>query len=448
MEKTFSLLTDGFRYIESFTNLERGDFSPRQLRLDRMHRLLDLFGNPQNAFRTIHVAGSKGKGSTSLFIASILSEAGNRTGLYTSPHVSSYRERFTLAGTFLPDELLLSCINDIERVLRSLDVEQLPGSAQPTTFELLTLLGFLAFRQAGCSFAVIETGIGGRLDATNTIIPEASVITAIELEHTEYLGNTLPEIAREKGGIIKDGVPVFIGLQNDEVREVLNNIALDRGSEIKFLHDELLSCVADTGLTGTETALTFRDGFSLKTKLRLLGDFQSENAALAALTVHTLFPRIEIGHYMNGLSKAVLPGRMELISSEPPIIIDAAHTPASVRRILSSFRSLYPSGGILIFGSVIGKNPEQMAETLAGEFETIIISTPGYFKKSDPRAVYEVFKRKSTASRLIESPAKALEYALERSQGKIPILVTGSFYMIAEIRSEVLRIPSTSDSGS
>lgn len=434
--RRFPALSDGFEYIESFMNLERGSFSPRAYRLDRMRFLLALFDNPQHAFKVVHIAGSKGKGSTALYIASILAAYGIKTGLYTSPHVASYKERITCAGEEFSDEFLVSLIERIAEKIEGVPAERFPGGSPPTTFELLTVLGFLAFREADCPWAVIETGIGGRLDATNTVEPEASVITPVELEHTEYLGTTLESIAREKGGIIKHGVPVFVSRQAPEVIEVLSHIASERSSPLTRLADSV-SYRHRLSIGGTGLELAFRDGFSVSATLPMLGAVQAENAALAAAVVRSLFPELDAGTLARGLSAARLPGRMELLSGSPPVLLDAAHTPASVKRLVESFRALYPRGGVLVFGSVLGKDPERMAEVLAPEFDRIVISTPGQFKKSDPEAVYEVFRRRNDRTVFEPAPECAFEAALELSGGE-PVLVTGSFYMIAEIRRLVM----------
>ncbi len=207
MRGAFETPQEVFSWVESFTNLERGNlpFDKRTYRLDRMRRLLAMFDDPDAELAAIHVAGTKGKGSTAALIASVLHAAGHRTGLYMSPHVNSPFERLTLAGEAPRAGLLVRLGGEVKTALDALPAEGMPGYFAPTTFELYTLLAFLYFRDAGCEYAVIEVGIGGRLDATNVIIPRASVITPLDLEHTDVLGDTLEKIAEEKAGIIKPG---------------------------------------------------------------------------------------------------------------------------------------------------------------------------------------------------------------------------------------------------
>ena len=214
MKSALATPEDVFAWTESFTNLEKGTlpFDKRNYRLDRMRRLLGLFDDPDSGLRIIHVAGTKGKGSTSALLACILDAAGHRTGLYTSPHVTSAFERISIAGELPRPDLLVRIGREVQDVVDSLPRDGIPGHFAPTTFELYTLLAFLYFREAGCEEAVIEVGIGGRLDATNVVMSEAAVITPLDLEHMDVLGNTIEQIAFEKAGIIKTGRARFLGI--------------------------------------------------------------------------------------------------------------------------------------------------------------------------------------------------------------------------------------------
>ncbi|MBA7670254.1 Folylpolyglutamate synthase [subsurface metagenome] len=426
-------LQDVFTYLLSFTNLEQNSnlFNPRNYRLDRMHSLLEHFGNPHNAFLVLHVAGTKGKGSTAAFLASVLTAAGFRTGLYTSPHVSSFLERISVLE-ILPDEkLLVRLTNQIKQMLEQ--HQTLPAYDSPTTFELLTLLGFLYFRETHCRYAVLETGIGGRLDATNVVDPVLCLITPVELEHTDILGETLEEIAREKGGIIKPGVPVFSALQEPRAKEIFSNISRKRGSEIIFLDEALESLDAHCSTTHTELFLKIKGQTPRRFRLALLGDFQAENAALAYLALKTYFDFPD-SDFEQGFWKTVIPGRMEVISRNPYVVLDGAHTPRSILRVLKVFQNLFGSRGVLLFGSITGKKILEMAEILAPAFGRIIITTPGGFKLSNPEETYKIFKSRNPGTRLIKSPQEALREALDLTDGIAPLLATGSFYLLGEIR--------------
>jgi dihydrofolate synthase/folylpolyglutamate synthase len=424
-----------FGYCESFTNLEKMKLTNRQrsFRLDRMTTLLSLFGDPQKDFKSFHIAGTKGKGSTAIILAAILESAGHKTGLYTSPHVSSYLERINVSLKPPDEELLVSLANQIRDRIESLR-GSLPGDFPATTFELLTLLAFLTFRETKCEYAVVETGIGGRLDATNVVSPQACLLTPLDLEHTELLGNTIEQIAAEKGGIIKSHVPVFCGFQDKRAKEVFRSISQERGASIRFLDEELEQLDSDINLEGTFFSLKLKGKERVSFTLSLRGIFQAENASLVYLALAAVMPSLPYSALQEGFRRASLPGRMEIVNAEPSVMLDGAHTPLAVQRLLESYQRLFPQKGILIFGSVTGKNPHHMAELLAPNFSSIIVSKPGSFKQSDPKEVFQIFQSHSPETLLIEDPGEALKKALELSQGTLPILVTGSFYMICEIR--------------
>jgi len=441
---------EAFAYLESFTNLEKKtSLSEREYRLDRMRFLLSAFGNPERAFKSIHIAGSKGKGSTAICAASMLAAAGFKTGLYTSPHVVSYKERITLAGKEFPDEAYVAGIERIRSFVESMNESDYPGGSGPTTFELLTLLGFLMFASAGCQWAVIETGIGGRLDATNLVQPEVCVLTPIELEHTDILGHTIEAIAREKAGIMKPHIPAFSAVQRPEARRIFR----ERSDELKvplfFLDESIVSLDMRLSEKGTEMHLLLSDGDTLDAHLPLLGRFQGENASLAYLAVrealriaHTELKKTDA---VKGLASAQLPGRTELIRSRGgvPCIIDGAHTPVSVQRVLETVQEVFGRGGVLIFGAVAGKDIKGMASILSPAFDRILISTPGHFKESRPEEVYAIFKSANPHTEYHPDPKDALKRGLSLTNGG-PLLVTGSFYMASEVRKLILAEESIS----
>ena len=438
---TFDNLNDAFTWLEEFTNYEKHPPSTvEEYSLDRMNLMLGAFGNPQNSFKSVHIAGSKGKGSTAAFTAAVLSEAGFRTGLYTSPHVTTYRERIKADGREFDDADYLVSINHIaDRLGNDAALAPAMEGAGPTTFELLTLLGFLMFREAGCAWAVIETGLGGRLDATNTVLPEIAVITPVELEHTDILGKSLEKIAREKAGIMKAGRPACIGHQKPESEAVLVQRGAELGIPVSFLARETASISSRSEGAGTAADIRFHSYPPIRTPLGMLGDFQAENAALAALSLYLLFPDSMNGiptgeRICRGLSLARLPGRMELVSKDPVIILDGAHTPVSADRLSRAFVSMYGGEGVLLFGCVSDKDAGAMANILAGCFRHIVISTPGTYKKSVPEQVFEIYRKLKPDTRFEPDPAQALSAALALAGGRLPVLVAGSFYMAAEIR--------------
>lgn len=412
-----------------------------------MHRLLDLFDHPQESFRSYHIAGSKGKGSTATFLSSILKEAGFRTGLYTSPHLVSYKERITLAGEEIDDEVFLEQTTLLRDRLSSLRPEDFPGGEFPTTFELLTCLGFLVFRRLECEVAVLETGMGGRLDATNVVHPIASILTPIELEHTEYLGDTLEKIAAEKAGIIKSKTPVIVSPQVPQALEVFQQVAQAQHSPLHYLPAYLKSFEAHTHIEGTTLYAEWNRELlpthpPLRILLRLLGEVQAENATLAALTAHLTLPQLPAEAVKRGLETAYIPGRFQRLQDSPPIYVDGSHTPLSACRLLHSFLEIHPQPHTLILGIVSGKRYEEIAQILCPAFQQVIVTTPGTFKASDPVALTECCLRYNPSTRLIRDPVEALQVAIESLPNlEAPVLITGSFYLAGEILKEQVPHP-------
>ncbi len=424
----FRDIDEAFAWIESFTNLEKSTKDlKRRYRPERMQVLLEQFGNPQNHFKVIHTAGSKGKGSVCALLASALKEAGFNTGLYSSPHVLHYRERIRVNGVSLPDESYIRMITSIHDSLGDL-----PGATDPTTFELLTLLGFLLFREEACEWAVIETGLGGRLDATNTVIPEAVVLTPVELEHTQWLGNSLKEIATEKAGIMKKGKPVFSSEQQNEVAAVFRDRAQKTESKILFLEDRIrkIDFKQEPGISSY--TWYYRDGHVLSGELTLSGRIQAWNAALALEVLVSLYPDRDRTVWLKGFKKAQLPARMQLLSSSPLRILDGSHTPRSTTLALESFFSMSSQerDKILLFACQDDKDINELARLLAPEFSEIVITTPGFFKKSDPDMVYQTFLKYSRKCRLERDPAAAYDLAMRTDKD---LLIMGSFFLAGEI---------------
>lgn len=432
---------DGYRWFESFLAIDRGGYRPRAHRLRRMRHLLARYGDPHRATPVIHVAGSKGKGSTAAFIAAVLHEAGMRCGVFSSPHVESYRERVRVLDGSLTDELALSLFRRIER---DVDAERarVDEAELPTTFELLTLFGFLAFRGTACDVAVVEVGIGGRTDATNVVAPLASVVTPIELEHTEYLGTTLRAIAGEKGGVIKHGTPVFLGRQRPEAEATLRSIARLRRAPLTSLVDAALRLDVARERGRTRLDLDLPPDRSISTSLRLAGSVQADNAALAALAITNLYPTISDETVGRGLAQAWIPGRSELVSGSPPILLDGAHTPASIAQLCDTVADIEPerSRRTAIFGSVRGKDHETMLALLAAHVARIVVTRPGTFKESDLETLYDACRRTPAACSLAATVAEALEEATRGTAGLI--VVCGSFYLVGEARS-ILRASDT-----
>ena len=427
----FSTFEQIVKYMERFTNLERKPdlYSSKTYGLERIREILEIIGNPQNSYKTIHIAGSKGKGSTASFIAKGLNAAGFRTGLYMSPHVSDYRERFTLAGKFADEQVLVATGNMLAQMLENYTKE-------PTTFEMYTAFAFLLFKNLKCEWAVIETGLGGRLDATNTLLPQACVFTPIELEHTDLLGNTIHDIAVEKSKIITKGTQVFISRQPEEAMQVLKAESESNKCKVSSLDENISEITTYVSNLHQHVEISYKDGYSTKLDLEMLGEVQAYNCALAILVLRTL------GLYRNKktdyeLEKVTLEGRMEKAFFERKLFIDGAHTANSIANLVKTFRQIYPGkNGICIFGSVLGKKYEQMLHTILDNFDNVVICRPGNFKPSDPKGLYITAKSAAPDKNIVlkEEADDALQYCLDNSTQDTPVLVCGSFYLAGVIK--------------
>jgi dihydrofolate synthase/folylpolyglutamate synthase len=452
----FSSSAGVFAWLSRFINLEQGQ-TPNSFRPERMELMVSLAGHPERSAPVIHVAGSKGKGSVTGMVASVLEAAGVKTARYMSPHVTEYRERITAGDDFFDESVYLAAGNELRALAEALtdrskseyrlfnpDEE---GGEGPTFFELLTLYFFLCARLGRCDAMAVETGMGGRLDPTNVVDPLASVITVIELEHTEFLGDTLAAVAGEKAGIIKPRKPLILAEQSPEAREVFFKTAAARGSPLWYFPGlaDIKNLRVHQG--GTDFTLELnRPGeraVSLDLSVAIPGAVQAKNAGLAVLALKAAFPSVGDDSIRRGLKNFKLPARFERIREDPPVIIDGAHTPKSVELCVNTFTSLYGTGGLLIFGCAAGKNAGAMARLLFPCFSRMIITTPGTFKVSEPEKVYGIFTQvlqaegaEPGAAVFIKETEKAVRYVLEESREQgLPVLGVGSFYLAAEIRA-------------
>jgi dihydrofolate synthase/folylpolyglutamate synthase len=437
-----------------------------------METIAEFSGHPERCAPAIHIAGSKGKGSVTGMIAAILEAGGYRVARYMSPHVSDYRERISLGSGFFDEAVYCAAGEELRETAAALtDFSKKefakfdPGSEGgegPTFFELLTLYFFLCARRGNCNAMVIETGMGGRLDSTNIVDPLVSVITLIEKEHTEFLGDTITAIAGEKAGIIKQGRPLVLGAQSAEALEVFKKTAAEKQSPLWYFPEtaQVVNSQVHTGGTDFTLVYTQHDPAAgsncggnpffaapLELSIPMHGAVQAQNAGLAVSAVHLAFPNISEEIISRGLAACRLPARFEKVLDDPVVIIDGAHTPGSVSLCAGTLCKLYGEGGVLVFGCAAGKDSAAMAKILLPHFSRIIITTPGTFKASSPEKVYEDFcaeqsSQSPAANKIlfIKETGKAIEQALEYGRKEtLPVLGTGSFYLASEIRAFILR---------
>ncbi|HBG66796.1 MAG TPA: bifunctional folylpolyglutamate synthase/dihydrofolate synthase [Treponema sp.] len=429
--------------------------------LDTMSFLCERLGHPERCCPCFHIAGSKGKGSVSSMIASVLAEAGYSVGLYQSPHILDFRERVRTPGGFFPEDVYERAAAELKAAVAAVPPEDFPGGRPLTWFEIVTVFAMLCFRIAGVDYAVYEVGLGGRLDATNVVRPLCSCITPIELEHTEYLGSTVEAIAAEKAGIIKDGIPVISAPQPQSVRDVFRKTAEKHAAALHFSDCDVrltIARLAEAGLPDgrqlqTERPVTmavtlesplFRH--AIQTNIRLLGSFQGENAAVAALAVRTALPDIPEECIASGLAEAYLPGRFEIVRHSgafphiPELIFDGAHTKNSVQMTMETFRSLYGNQSAhLLFACAADKDVEDIALCLRGSFTNVTLTRPGSIKAADMPRMQRAFAAAGVAFSAEEDCRAAIAAALAAAdKAAAPLLVTGSFYLVAEAK-EFLR---------
>ncbi|TYP57668.1 bifunctional folylpolyglutamate synthase/dihydrofolate synthase [Thermosediminibacter litoriperuensis] len=411
-----------------------------KLGLQNITRLLQLLGNPYEGIKIIHVAGTNGKGSTCAMIDSILRAAGYRVGLYTSPYLEVFNERIRVNGRNIPDEDIARLTEKIRKVLREMEAR---GWGAPTEFEVVTALGFMYFKEQNLDFLVLEVGMGGRYDATNVVTPLVSVITPISYDHQQYLGNTLPEIAREKCGIIKQGVPVVTAPQDQEAMRVIEGACRERNCPLVKVGEETRYRLLDWGLEGQVFSLETARNVYDSLKIKLLGDHQLDNAATAVASVEAL------GHYginitkeavEKGLLEARWPGRLEIIGRNPDVLIDGAHNPSGVRVLKSALLKYFPGKRvILVLGILKDKDYLKMLEEIIPVADAVVATRPdspralgaceleGSIRSLQFEKMPEIYSR--------EDVEEAIDTAFNISGGDDVIVFAGSLYMIGKVRS-------------
>jgi dihydrofolate synthase/folylpolyglutamate synthase len=397
-----------------------------KLGLENIKHLLAHLGNPQNGFKSIHVAGSNGKGSTASFIASILMEAGFRVGLFTSPHYVEFNERIKIDGVKISNEYIAGFIEHLSDYLKNSEI---------TFFEISTALGFKYFNDNKVDVAVIETGLGGRLDATNTINPIASVITSISLEHTKILGDTIEKIAYEKAGIIKNNIPVFIGDMPFVAGKVLNDIADERHCQF-FCFDENCKKISNY----IKVPIGSKSIKIYKTPLR--GYHQIKNAALAILTVNKVMDINDSSILIEGINRIVgnlsVEGRYEIYSEFPKIIFDSAHNPEGMQSFIDEFeleKNNYKER-IAVFGAMSDKNLEEMFKIFSPHFTKIYITAIDIERAASVSELKKIAEQNNINTEPIANTADLIKEFGNSKQNNC-LVVFGSIYLLGEVKSQI-----------
>lgn len=425
---------EALQYLDSFVNYERRDNynCEQSFKLDRMKRLAAGLGNPQDNFKSIHIAGTKGKGSTSAIVQSILREAGYKTGLYTSPHLISFRERIRINDELISEE-------DTARLLTQIKyfADKTSGD-EPTFFEVYTALSYLYFSEKKVDFAVFEVGLGGRLDATNILKPLVSVITPISYEHTDKLGTTLTAIAGEKAGIVKDDSICVIAPQEEEALNAIVKVCREKrvkiiliGTDIKFKEISFTQSKERfevDGLHGSYPGL----------EMSLLGSHQVANAATAIGAVEALkFYNIEIGKdaIKRGVKIAKWPGRLEVVSKDPYVILDGAQNRASANALVRAVKRIFKYDGIVL---VLGVSKDKDIKGILDELlpcagRVVLTKSKIVERAADPNGIKKLIPHGKDLY-LTDNLKEAIEKAKEIAGKKDLILITGSLFVVGEAR--------------
>lgn len=419
-------------YEEAMAFIHCTDWKGSSLGLERMRDLMSRLGNPQDTLKFVHVAGTNGKGSACTLLSGILTEAGYKTGLYTSPHLLRVNERMRINGVDIPDAALCSAAEIVKQAVNGMD-------DLPTEFEIITAMAFWYFAQQACDVVVLETGLGGRLDATNIIsLPEAAVIMNIGLEHTDVLGNTLTKIAQEKAGIIKPGGDVITYPVNSEVDAVYARVCAEQSAHWHRARFEYLQ-EKNVSLDGQ----CFDWGEWHDVHLHLLGKHQLRNAVMALETALLLCERgwnISETAIRTGLENARWEARFEVLSHDPLFIVDGAHNPQCIGALRETLETVLPGKKIVFLtGMLADKDYRQMTARLVPFAKEFICLTPNSPRALPAEELANVLQQEEAKAICAESVEKAITLALEKSGGA-PIIACGSLYMMGEIRSKFRQI--------
>ncbi len=410
-----------------------------KMALSNSFRLMENMGNPHRKLRTVHVAGTNGKGSTSVFIASMLSAAGYRVGLYTSPHLVSFTERVRINGEEITEERVVELAQRVRKGNSGLIAADGPGAMSPTFFEVTTAVAFTYFAEEGVDIAVIEVGMGGRLDSTNVITPLVSVITNIDLEHTEFLGSTLEQIAGEKAGIIKHGVPVITGAEQPEAIGVIEREAAAKSARIFLQAKDFLP---ENVMSGPELIFDYR-GLKARyegLRLQMLGRHQVDNACLALAAVECLRDAgitVDEPAVRRGLQLAHWEGRMERVAEGPDLYLDGAHNPASAKKLAATIRELKPSYRklVLVIGILGDKDYRGIISEIVPLADRVVVTKPQYSRALDVHVLAGEIRKLHAAVTAAETVGKAIIMARDGTSADDLILVTGSLYTVGDARA-------------
>lgn len=395
--------------------------------LERINALCAALGNPQEKLKIVHVAGTNGKGSVCAFLSSILQSAGFKTGRFTSPYITHFNDRICVSGVPISDEDLARIVQKVKPIAESME-------DKPTEFELITAIGFLYFLEQKCDIVVLEVGLGGKKDSTNIIKnPLLSIITGIDLDHTQLLGDTLSAVAREKAGIIKKNCPVIVGKMEKEALDEIKSEASKQNAPIKCLCTEEIN-VTLQNIDGTDFDFNrYKD-----VKIKMLGTYQPHNACLAILAAEKL--GIDKFAIMQGLSQAYWPARFEKLSSEPTVIYDGGHNRQGIAACIESYNKYFDKKAIVISGVMQDKETDFIAKQISKIAHVVIALAPDNPRALAPSEYAKLFEKYGIRCIIAQSEALAAQTAIALAKEKeLPVLCTGSLYAYEKLSKEILK---------
>jgi len=418
--------------------------TPENYDLRRTEELLAHLGNPHLKAKSVHIAGTNGKGSVAAMIASVLTTSGYTAGLYTSPHLHTLRERVRIGDELIPEEELAAVMTKLQPQVEAVNREATYGEL--TTFELLTALAFSHFAGRGVDFQVLEVGLGGRFDATNVVNPEVCVITSISFDHTDVLGNSLSQIAAEKAGIIKPGSVVVTSPHPDEVSVVIREACLNRGARLVMVGSDVTCRSLGFNVNRQQLQVKGRlDSYELS--IPLLGHYQLDNAATAVAALEILAEKgfnISKDSITNGLARVSWPGRFQMISRHPVIVVDGAHNPDGALRLKQSLEQYFDfDRAILVMGASSDKKIAGVISGLVPLFDKVMVTRSKHPRAKAPELVAEEFGRHGVEAQVVADVPMALSAALALAGDRDLICVTGSLFVVAEAIEEAKRLRLT-----
>ena len=423
-------------YLNSFTNYEQIpgiSYVQPGYSLKHVEELLNRMGNPQLAARTIHIAGTKGKGSVSAMIAQVLSSSGYKTGLYTSPHFHTLRERISIDGSLISEAEFAAAMAEIKPFIESMRKDT--AFRQLTYFEALTALAFAYFKKKQVDFQVLEVGLGGRLDATNVARPIICIITPISLDHTQILGNSLEEIAREKAGIIKPGCWVVLSPQPEEAASVISDICREKKAKVVQAGEDITWHKIGGDLYPQSLVIEGRRN-NYQVSIPLSGDFQLENAASAVAALEVLGSAgfgISTADIAGGLARVKWPGRFHILQEYPTVLVDGAHNVASIKRLVDNIKGYFAHKRIfLVFGTSCDKDIPGIINELVPLSPQVIVTRTTHSRAAPLSTLVAEFSKRGIELEIRETVTEAISRALSLADRTDLICVTGSLFVVAE----------------